>query len=272
MKTSKDLPPEVNTFVTLSDIGGGEPVGPARVGADWNFWRDMPLVEIWKAVYLSCNIDPDSIIYFGSPEKVGNKEVANRMRQTVAHYLLNGWIAVLHPDIDESYSRINLPEFSRWALSMNWPIPSVMEAMAKVVLPQVNQLYPVAKPNADVENRAEVPPENIDKGGDTNASFLAHAGQPQIRTNDNPPRIMKRAVLVRHFSAYSGLKSALQNNGSPFVECRVPKELAPGQKGGSYYVEKIEKACLAKWGELQSLSSILAAPICGIHGGKKYTK
>lgn len=93
----------------------------------------------------------------------------------------------------------------------------------------------------------------------------------QVPADDKSLTPMKKNAVERHFSAYPRLKNALNLNELPWTDCRVPVEFAPGHSRGYYFMEKIERACIAKWGE-QALGASKSSSEggYGVVDGKKF--
>jgi len=101
----------------------------------------MPHELLWKAVALSCNIDPrrerlpDSS-YWVNRAQWGDAEQGDRYREF--HDRLEIATARISELADASLmmddakeARIKLPEFAAWALSMGWKIPQPLADMAE---------------------------------------------------------------------------------------------------------------------------------------------
>ena len=131
-----------NSFQT-SEAGGG--TRKVRVDADtapnWLYWRQMPHELLWKAVALSCDIDPrrerlaDSE-YWVHRARWGEVETDDRYREfrdrlEIATARIGELdIAALNMG-EASPAQIKLPEFAAWALSMQWKIPQELANMAE---------------------------------------------------------------------------------------------------------------------------------------------
>lgn len=94
---------------------------------------------------------------------------------------------------------------------------------------------------------------------------------------DSPLTPIKKQVLLEELRRYSELKNAMQANEPEFKACRVPRALAPGKKGGYYYREKVEAACIARWGthatptvQPSRNDNPYSTQVRGMRGGKKY--
>lgn len=130
---------------SIQPAEGGGSKKKARTGADtspdWHYWRQMPHELLWKAVALSCNVEPrrerlaDSN-YWINRARWGNAQQDDRYREF--HDRLEIATARISEFNDASLNmgeankaRIKLPEFAAWALLMQWKIPQQLANMAK---------------------------------------------------------------------------------------------------------------------------------------------
>lgn len=113
----------------------------ADTSPDWQYWRQIPHVVLWKAVALSCNIEPrrerlaDSD-YWIKFARWGHAEKDDRYRGF--HDRLEiatariGELDVASVNTGEANAtQIKLPEFAAWALSMQWEIPEELANIAE---------------------------------------------------------------------------------------------------------------------------------------------
>jgi hypothetical protein len=117
----------------------------ARVAADtspdWHYWRQMPHEVLWKAVALSCNVEPrreqlvDSNFWLNrarwsdAEQDERYREFHDRLEIATARI---SELAVAPLNMGEAnVTRIKLPEFAAWALSMQWKIPQQLASMAE---------------------------------------------------------------------------------------------------------------------------------------------
>ena len=113
----------------------------ADTSPDWQYWRQIPHVVLWKAVALSCNIEPrrerlaDSD-YWIKFARWGHAEKDDRYRGF--HDRLEiatariGELDVASVNTGEANAtQIKLPEFAAWALSMQWEIPQELANIAE---------------------------------------------------------------------------------------------------------------------------------------------
>jgi hypothetical protein len=136
------------TRVKASIVQPAESVGAkekAGIGADtspdWHYWRQMPHEVLWKAVALSCNIEPRR-------ERLGDSDYwINRARwgdaeQDDRYIEFHDRLEIATARISEldvaslnmgeaNAAQIKLPEFAAWALSMHWRIPQQLANMAE---------------------------------------------------------------------------------------------------------------------------------------------
>ncbi len=108
---------------------------------DWNYWRQMPHELLWKAVALSCDIDPrrerlPDCSYCANRPRWGvgvhddrYREFHDRLEIATARIseLSDGVLNMT----DVNDVRIELPRFAAWALSMEWEIPQPLANMAE---------------------------------------------------------------------------------------------------------------------------------------------
>ena len=104
---------------------------------DWTFWRHVPEIELWQAVCLSLNIDPDE---YDSEDSVcdeffgDNKTASRRLRQLVANLVPRGWFSRFIIDYEDPHlSKVRLSEFAAWADSaVEWEgLPPELVALAR---------------------------------------------------------------------------------------------------------------------------------------------
>ena len=132
------------TRVSFQRAEGGRAEKKARIGADispdWHYWRQMPHEVLWKAVALSCDVEPrrerlgDSD-YWINRARWGDAEQDDRYREFHDRLeIATARISELEVDPlnmgQSNVARIKLPEFAAWALSMQWEIPEEFANMA----------------------------------------------------------------------------------------------------------------------------------------------
>lgn len=113
----------------------------ADTSPDWHYWRQMPHVVLWKAVALSCNIEPrqerlaDSE-YWINCVRLGHAEKVDRYRGfhdrlDIATARISE-LDVASVNIGEANAvQVKLPDFAAWALSMQWDIPQQLADIAQ---------------------------------------------------------------------------------------------------------------------------------------------
>jgi len=102
---------------------------------DWKYWELMEDVELWQAVFLSCNIDPRSqnyrdIDHFGWDNVDANNRIQIlKKHHTKEKYFSSGIINLSNPE----KNGINLSEFAAWCLLHKevFDIPEELVALAK---------------------------------------------------------------------------------------------------------------------------------------------
>lgn len=124
----------------------------ADTSPDWRYWRQMPDEVLWKAVALSCNIEPrkerlaDSS-YWVNRARWGDAWQDGRCREfldrlEIATARIGELDVAVVSEGGVSVARINLPRFAAWAVLMQWKIPQEFADMANVV---PKAIKPVAK-------------------------------------------------------------------------------------------------------------------------------
>jgi hypothetical protein len=154
---------------------------------DWNFWQHMPDAELWQAVLLSLNIDPDQF-----DSEYGNyhdylredKEASKRLR------LLDANRYVIYPlGVDRL---IPLPQFAKWAVSvMQWPgLPSEL-----VVLARGADDAPAPQSDADVST------------GEFDTADGTTIGNEESEDDTDEPPYLTTSDLVGCFCGYMGVNN-----------------------------------------------------------------
>lgn len=95
------------------------------------------------------------------------------------------------------------------------------------------------------------------------------------QARDTP--IKRKFLIDKLRRRYPSLENALRTNEPEFVACRVPHAVAPGKKGGFYYLECVAKACTVKWPDIEGDASLTTSdassrPLWGMKNGKKFGK
>lgn len=104
---------------------------------DWEFWRDMPAVELWQACALSCNLDPDSLA-FSNDGKGGKSHIQMSSfpnEETWELFIKRQRLLkakMQQPNGRFSHS-IRLADFVTWALSLStpWDMPELVALAQK---------------------------------------------------------------------------------------------------------------------------------------------
>ena len=130
----------------------------------WSKWRLMPTVELWEAVALWLNIEPDKIKTDGnawmgdSPPFDEGEEFSDRLSVLQANSNRTNFPTPCKLNMGEWYrSGVRLDEFASWAISVaEWPIPDELKAIAANIAPTM----PVSAPVADIV-KADTPDETL---------------------------------------------------------------------------------------------------------------
>ena len=194
--------------------------GKVRTGTDaspdWRYWRQMPHEVLWKAVALSCNIEPrrerlaDSNYWInrarwgGTGEDDSYSEFHDRLEIATAR-ISELEVASLNMG-EANETRIKLPEFAAWALSMEWEIPQQLANMAKSATKARN-------PAAKSESLGTTERGTVQK---IIAGFLAQG--------------FSRETIARPYAVAKEIQTALQSAGHDLSDDTIVnwiKEAAP---------------------------------------------
>ena len=114
----------------------------AGASPDWHYWRQMPDEELWKAVALSCNIEPRrerlaDTSYWVNRARWGDAAQDERYRQfhdrlEIATARISELDVAALSEGSVNVARINLPRFAAWAVLMEWKIPPQLANMAHI--------------------------------------------------------------------------------------------------------------------------------------------
>jgi hypothetical protein len=127
-----------------AEVGGARE--KVRIGAgtspDWHYWRQMPDEELWKAVALSCNIEPRrerlaDTSYWVNRARWGDAGQDDRYTQfhdrlEIATARISELDVAALSEGGVNVARINLPRFAAWAVLMEWKIPPQLADMAHI--------------------------------------------------------------------------------------------------------------------------------------------
>ena len=122
-------------------IGGGDLRIPARA-ADWDYWEQMPSAQLWQAVALSLDWEPDSVIPLTSQVSFDflrqrSPKIFQSRLDLAEKCLLRGEIPTAQREASTPHSEVDLKPFATWAASIGWDIP--------VEFPRENEQAPKAK-------------------------------------------------------------------------------------------------------------------------------
>ena len=102
----------------------------------WGFWNHVPRTQLWRAVALSCDIEPrllesfsddgiDSVSGSGAGEAFWD-----RLAIAKAHIGERGFPPVTVHRGDPANSSVKIGDFAGWVVSKRWEIPEEMRALA----------------------------------------------------------------------------------------------------------------------------------------------
>ena len=166
---AKDNPEVSNAPEPINPIRGSSYRGPSSLMArrvdtapDWNYWRQMPHAELWKAVALSSNLDPrNSELGYQVGESVRWKSRYDDEEYKQAFE----WLEIASARVEESevvewsenryFTKVKLPIFAAWADSLGWPIPEDFKSMAKAADSEGNRKSGDSKAEVSID-RAHV--------------------------------------------------------------------------------------------------------------------
>jgi hypothetical protein len=204
-----------------SDPGkAGDEKDNARVGTstspDWNYWRQMPDEVLWKAVALSCNIEPRRERLPDSSYWINHTRWGDA-RQDDRYRLFHDRLEIATARIGEldvaalseggtNAARINLPRFAAWAVSMQWDIPQQLADIADIATK-------LSKPASKSQNLATTERGTVQK---IIAGFLAQG--------------YSRDEIAKPYAIAKEIQVALQSSGLNLSDDTIVswiKEAAP---------------------------------------------
>lgn len=104
---------------------------------NWRKWNLIDDVEVWKAIALSLDIDPDKVTRDGSDWMAGGgyvnheeTEFKDRLDIIKANYSKIDPTPKALSSNGTAYCHINISKFAKWAISVNWVIPPELTALA----------------------------------------------------------------------------------------------------------------------------------------------
>lgn len=93
---------------------------------DWQVWQVIQNVPVWKAVALSCDIEPNDLEGWreSPPAYIPPEIFRHRLEQAIAALSLNGGPLVSKPrGHDSALHRVELGDFRAWAVSAGLSLP-----------------------------------------------------------------------------------------------------------------------------------------------------
>lgn len=193
---------------------------------NWSVWQNIPEPELWQAVALSLNIDPNKVTrvqnWDRSPDPFDEgQDFKDRIFMSVSNLGKSPYFT-LSPRfiaVREEMALVSLPAMAAWSVELKWPCPPDFTELAKkFVLP----------PRSDLEN----PPSSLQHiGRSEKLSFLLQASDrfwanAKLGEGDTHPR--QEAVQVwleeRGFSPSLADKAATIIRPDWAKKGRPPKE------------------------------------------------
>lgn len=160
---------------------------------DWDFWIELDRVEAWKAVALSLEIDPDTVLFDGlsysvSPAPNAERAISFKKRTKLLepriHLDFKTYALVV--GAGNLRAQISLAQFVGWAKYRKWEVPQALSELAVPTAPANVQWAEMAlsRHNTDQDSGADygAVPEAED------ASNPKIQSAPQIIHLDEPHR------------------------------------------------------------------------------------
>lgn len=195
---------------------------------DWEFWKEMPKIELWQACALSLNLNPDSISphydgmgmmgsglpsfrYENFPSAETLEEFNKRLRLAEANIQRQNAFC---PNL------INLSGFVKFVLNLSspWDMPPELIAMGQKPKAQISESVSAPLPNDDKELEAATDnPKEIRKNTDEQSEPEIHALFDPL--NRNAIKLLFCQITesdwTKFFSraARNGLKEIREENG-----------------------------------------------------------
>jgi hypothetical protein len=95
---------------------------------DWEFWKKIDMVELWQAILLSCDLNPNNP---DLEDCIYAEEPANRLKLLNSHLNNVGYFSTYEQKASNPHSgRIHLSEFVKWASVFDMPMPFEMQELA----------------------------------------------------------------------------------------------------------------------------------------------
>lgn len=136
---------------------------------DWEFWRDMPEVELWQACALSLNLDPDPLTPSDDGMGMGGESYfkARSFPNDEAWEKFNKRLRLLEANMQRP--TVRLADFVTWASSLStpWDMPPELVALAQKPEALAGKPVPAPTTSAYMEG-SDAEPEQLEaqkKGG-----------------------------------------------------------------------------------------------------------
>lgn len=111
-----------------------KPIAPALPAINWDKWLNMPVMALWEAIALSCNIEPNQITATG-------QAFNDRMHIAISH-LANGLLLHIEANVPRrvAFAPVSLGDIAHVAKSCRWSLPA---EFPEAIAPPAIQAAPV---------------------------------------------------------------------------------------------------------------------------------
>lgn len=191
---------------------------------DWEFWRDMPEVELWQACALSLNLDPDPLTPSDDGMGMGGESYfkARSFPNEEAWEKFNKRLRLLEANMQRP--TVRLADFVTWASSLStpWDMPPELVALAQKPEALAGKPVPAPTTSAYMEGSDAAPEqlephevERNDKPGQEICDLFDAMNQAEIAALFEK---VSQDDWKNHFerAARNGLKEARQGDASPY--------------------------------------------------------
>lgn len=102
---------------------------------NWSKWKHIPEAELWEAVALSLDVDPDRVNHgsgYDGHVFWENDDFKDRLFTAIRNVDMHPGLSVTDPPRGQAeFTMVSLPGFCTWALSVEWDIPVHLEKIGK---------------------------------------------------------------------------------------------------------------------------------------------
>lgn len=139
--------PESPVVVNGAMLTGHPDVHPADAET-WRKWSRMRRAQLWQAVALHCQLDPDrmtlrSIRFSDNLPSVSNARLYQERIVMARQYVKDGVIeSEGDPDAEYDLRRVLLTDYAQWAITLEMPLPP---EFPRVLMPKIIKHEPTSK-------------------------------------------------------------------------------------------------------------------------------